>query len=133
RQVVSIGHVLDARIVATLPVQIDRDDRCRQPSSSRAAAQLLLQQVRVHFPCGGRCIDEGRRGANVRDGIGRRGEGQRRRDNVVAPADTERRERQVQGGGAARQRNRKWDVDRRREFVFECVHVGTKRCDPVRI
>ena len=83
--------------------------RCTAAGSAtgaRPCGELLLDQAGSRFQVRAVAVDEHRARADVGDRVGRRHEGERRHQHLVARADPEQHEREVQRGGAARQRGR---------------------------
>ena len=62
----------------------------------RASGDRRLDQRRIHVERAGLDVDEHRRGAAIADGVGRGDEGMADGDDLVAGADADRQQRQVQ-------------------------------------
>ena len=133
RHAVARADVEDARVVGALAVEIDGDDRGRLLPRARARGEIFFEQIGIERPRVGRDVHERRRRAHVGDRVGGRRERHRRGDDLVAAADAERDERQVQRGGAARQRYRVRHADRGGELALERVDVRPERRDPPRV
>jgi len=134
-----LGGVLDERhfpvgadraqgvVIAALAVEIDGDHR----ADLRPFGERALEERRVDRP--GRLVgvDEDRSGTRVVDRVRARGECQRRAGDLVAGADSEHDQRQVERGGAAREGERVRHADNLAQLLLERVHVRPERCDPV--
>ena len=97
----------------------------------RAFVELFVDERGVEVPRGSLAVDEHRPRAQVPHDVGRRHEGERGDENVVAGPDTQHHEREVERGGTARQRGRRRHAEHLRELAFERVDVRTERRDPV--
>jgi len=75
--------------------------RCAQQRRSGAATTVRrAQERRVHVPGGALTVDEGRAGATVGDRVDAGREGEGAAEHLVAGADAEQEEGEVEGGGA---------------------------------
>jgi hypothetical protein len=123
---VPLAHHPDRVVVAALAVQVDRDDGGDLPLGERPGEELWIEGPRL----GGR-VHEDRGRADVADRIGARRERERRAGDLVARADSEDDEREVEGRRAARERERVVDSGLPRKLRLEGVHVRPERSDPV--
>ena len=90
----------------------------------RAAFERLLDARGVDVEGAGIDVDEHRARAEVAENLGGRGEGERRGDNLVAGADAERPQREMQRAGAMRERERVFRADVAGEFILEALGLG---------
>ncbi len=111
-----------------LAVEVDHDDRF-----GSLARDGRFEQRGVEIPRRGLGVDEDRGRALVDDGVGRGGEGEAGADDLVATPDAEQLEREVNGGGATRERRGVWHLHPGREFALEGVDVRAEGRDPVRV
>src|SRR6185437_11718013 len=77
-------------------------------------------------------VRQDRRRADEHDDVERRGEGERRRDDLIARADVVRQQRHVQAGGGRCERGRVAAAHIAGKLRGEALHPGT-RCDPSRM
>ena len=125
------ADVLQRVVVAALAVQVDGDHGADRGTGAAPLRERAVEQARVDRP-GLVTVDEDRRGARVHDRVRARGEGEVRAGDLVARADSEHDEREVERGGPARQRDRMLDAGDLRELRLERVDVRPERRDPVR-
>ena len=100
-QAVAVGDRLDHVHVGDEPEEVDRADR-PGPRRDRRLDPLGVDQVGVRLD-----VDEDRRGAGVEDRVGRRGEGVRDGDDLVARPEAEAGEDGHQGERAVGHRDRR--------------------------
>ncbi len=122
----------DRLVARALSVEVD-DDRGRGLGAALtiSGCELLLDQRGVDVPGVPLAVEEHRAGPRVGDGVRGRGKGERRHEDVVARLHAEEHEREVERGGAARQRRRVTDPDEVCELALERVDVRSERRDPV--
>ena len=118
-------------VVAALAVEVDGENGPDAAALAPPVGERLVEKLRIHRPGGGVAVDEHRLGAGVADRVRARRERERGADHLVAGADAEDDERQVERGRAARERERVRDVDDLRELALERVDVRPERREPV--
>jgi hypothetical protein len=94
-------------------MEMDRHDRLG------ARRDRALDPRRIHGPAIGIDIDKDRRGAAIEDGGGRRDEGQRNGDDLIAGSDAGSEQRQVQRRSAAVDGNAAIGAAIRGKGIFE--------------
>ena len=100
RQAMPIGQRAERRHLDRPSAEVHRHDRPCARGHGRG------RRGRRQVPGGGIDVGKARRRAGVDGDVGRRAEGERRRDHLVARSDLERQQRQMQGRGARVQRQR---------------------------
>ena len=120
----------DRVVVGALAVQVDDHHRGRQPAALAGGRQRLGEQFGVHVPARPLTVDEHRVGAAVDDGVGAGREREARHEHVVARLHAAHQEGEVQGGGAARQRDGAWPPGERRDVALEAVELRSGGCHP---
>ena len=104
---------------------VDRQDRARAGRDRGFhPSGIDVERVRLDVGEHGACAD-------VLDHVGRRGEGHRRGDHLVARPDLQRDERGVERGGARAERERARRLQVRGELRFEATGLGAGG-DPAR-
>ena len=143
RRAERLGRVLDQHglvagadvpqrvVVAALAVQVDGDHGADRGTGAAPLRERAVEQAGVDRP-GLVTVDEDRRGARVHDRVRARGEGEVRAGDLVARADSEHDEREVERGSPARQRDRMLDAGDVPELRLERVDLRPERRDPVR-
>ncbi len=121
-QIVAVRDVEDPIHVAGVPGEVHRQDRA--DSFVRAALERLLDARGIDVEGSGIDVDEHRPRAQVAENLGGRGEGERRRDNLVTGPDAQRPQREMKRAGAMRQRERVLRADVLREFALEALGLG---------
>ena len=122
----------DRVVVAAPAVEIDGDHRPDAAAGALAGRDRLVEQARVDQPAVV-AVDEERLRAAVDDRVGARGEGQRGARDLVAGPDPVDDEREVEGGGAAREGEDAARARCRGELRLERVDVRAEGGDPVRL
>ena len=112
--------------VRRLPVEMDGHE------GARARGDGGGSRFGVHVPRRRIDVDDHRRGAGVEHGVDRRGEGEVGYDHLVARADVEGFESEVQRDRAIRDGERMRDAEPCRELALEAPHERALRRDPVR-
>ena len=97
----------------------------------RLALNGFDHQRRVQVPGGALAVNEDRFGAQVNDRIGAGREGEGGGQHLVARANAQMDQGQVQRGRAGAERQRIRRADRRGELRRERVHLRPQRRDPV--
>ncbi len=133
RHAVAIAGGEDGVPVSALAEQVHPDHGGREPATVCSVTQLLLEQLGVEVPARCLAVDEDRPGTDVRDGVRGGDKRQCRHDHLVVSSDAEQKQRQMQRGGATRERGGIGDSEKLRELAFEAVDVRTERSDPARI
>ena len=112
---------LERRQVGGEAEDVDGQDRRRaRRDRGRRGRRVEVQRARVD-------VGEDRPRALVDRGVRARDERERRRDDLVAVAHADRAQREVQAGGAARDRARVRDAEARRERLLERGHARAER------
>ena len=119
-------------VVAAPAVEIDGDHRADAAAGALAGRDRLVEEARVDQPALV-AVDEERLGAAVDDRVGGCREGQRGARDLVAGADPVDDEREMEGGGAAREGKDAGRARGRGELRLERVDVRPERGDPVRL
>jgi hypothetical protein len=104
------AHLADDVVVAALAVEVDRDDGANVCARGTPLRDRAVEERRVKRPGRLVAVDEERRGARVADRVRARGERQVGAGDLVALADAEDDEREVERRGAAREGDRVLDA-----------------------
>jgi hypothetical protein len=140
-----LGGILDDRhavlpadraepiVVGALAVEIDGHERGDPRAFAGQGDDRLFDEIRIDVPAPILAIDEHRDRADVTDRVRGRRERQRRHQHVVPDVDAEHAQRELESGGAARQRDRVLRSDDIAELGLEAVDVRTEWRDPVRV
>ena len=133
QDVVPVAHLADHVVVAALTVEVDRE---HGPDARTRLAPLRdrpVEEPGVDRPRRLVAVDEERRRARIGDRVRAGGEREARAGDLVARADPEHDEREVERRGPARQRHGVLDPRERGELPLERVHVRPEGGDPVRL
>ena len=118
-------------VVAALAVEVDRDHGSEPPARSAPVGDRPVEQRGIDRPRRLVRVHEERCRAGVGDRVRARGEREVRARDLVALADAEHDEREVERGGAARERHGVLDARHRGHLGLERVDVRPERRDPV--
>ena len=100
-----------------------RPRAARSESSSANSSGLMFQDLSV-------AVDEHRSRTHIGDGVGGRGEGERRDEHLVAGSDAELEQGEMDGSGATAQCDGVRHADHLGQLVLEQAEVGSSGCDP---
>ena len=121
-QIVVARDLENAIHVAGVAGEVHRQNRAHAPIG--AALERLLDARGIDVEGARIDVDEHRPRAQVAEHLRRRGESERRGDNLVARTDAERPQRQMQRAGAMRKRERMLGAHVLGEFVLEAFGLG---------
>ncbi len=120
----ALAHLAERVVVAALAVEVDGDQRPHAGAGRAALGDRAVEQRGIDRPRRLVGVDEERRRARVDDRVRARGEGEVRAGDLVARADPEHDQREVQRGGPARQRDRVLDARDRGELASNASTCG---------
>jgi len=118
-QIVTSGKLQDRGHITWLAPEVDRNNCLR--SWSNGAFDLFGIKIQSI----GLTVHEYRIGLEIKHDFGRRGEGHRRHDDVVALLDPDRIQRQMKGRGSGIHRNGMLRANIPSKILFEALDFGT--------
>jgi hypothetical protein len=117
--------------VGALAIEVDDNDRFRQPARVGPRRQRFGQQVRVHVPAFPLAVYEGGPAAFIDNGVDAGAEGERGNEHFITRANAGQAEGQMERGRAGTEGQGVLGADGRAKFLLEGVNVGAERGDPV--